>query len=120
MPSTLTSDEAATYTWYAVSLEHDPQASHGLSADTVAASEDGYDIVSVIHLADRRHWNLTCIPGHDRASATYIGYDHLAETLLATNSDTTISVIHPQGDWQLDVKVLPKAYTGWSASSYTD
>ena len=106
--STLTSDEAATYTWYAVSLEHDPKASHGLSADVVATDEHGHDIVSVIHVEDRRHWNLTCVPGHAAASATYIGYDHLAETLLATNSDTTISVIHPQGDWQLDVTVLEK------------
>lgn len=107
----LTSDEAATYTWYRLSLEHDPGASHGLSADTVATDGNGYDIVSVIHLEDRRHWNLTVRPGHDRPSATYVGVDQLAETLLATNSDTTISVISPNGDWQLDVEVLPPART---------
>lgn len=105
----LTSDEAATYTWYRLSLEHDPQASHGLSADVVATDEHGHDIVSVIHLEDRRHWNLTVRPGHDQASVAYVGVDHLAETLLATNSDTTISVISPNGDWQLDVEVLELA-----------
>jgi hypothetical protein len=119
MDTSLTSDEAATYTWYRLSLEHDPQATHGLSADTIGADENGYDIVSVIHLADRRHWNLHARPGHDKASTTYVSPDQLAETLLATNCDTTISVISGDLAWQLDVEILPKAYVGWSASSYT-
>lgn len=105
----LTSDEAATYTWYRLSLEHDPGASHGLSADVVGDDGHGHEIVSVIHIADRRHWNLTVRPGRSRTSLTYVGVGNLAETLLATNSDTTISVISPDGDWQLDVEVLPLA-----------
>jgi hypothetical protein len=133
---TITLDEAATYTWYRLSLEHDPAASHGLSADTVAATDNGEPIVSVIHVADRRHWNLTvtlpaddhdhsdpdpeewqCVPAWDKDDydwdnePKFVPAGQLAAELLAGPADGAVFRVtgSPVGDWLLTVSVLPPA-----------
>ena len=86
----LTLDQAAKLTWQLVSLEHNPLADHGLSADIVAETEDGEPIVSVIHIEDRRHWNLVIMtdldhknpPAAPRPCVTVKDYN-LADTLLS-------------------------------------
>lgn len=115
----LTLDQAADLTWQAVSLEHAPQARHRLSADIVATTEDGEPIVSVIHLDDRRHWNLVVLtldhlnpPGH-RHPPVEVGDVQDLPVALTTRTDiadgSQIRLLHPFGGWLLNVEVLPNA-----------
>lgn len=59
----ITPQQSATdQTWKLVSLEANPQAGHRLSADVVATTKEGYDVVSVINLDTREHWQLIVVP----------------------------------------------------------
>jgi hypothetical protein len=49
---------ATTQTWQQVSLEANPQAGHRLSADVVGTDDQGRDVISVINIDSREHWQL--------------------------------------------------------------
>lgn len=109
----LTNDQAAELTWQRLSLEHDPDAGHGLSADIVATCCDVHErpVISVIHIEDRRHWNLTVraelpVPGEiDR----FVGISDLVDALNGAFHHDYWLVIGPEGFWTVVVEVLESA-----------
>jgi hypothetical protein len=107
----LTNDQAAQLTWQRLSLEHDPSAVHGLSADIVATTDDGQPVISVIHIEDRRHWNLTVHVADIDDGMTVVTEGLLAEYLNDAQDGTTLYVVSPNTDsgWRLYVDVLELA-----------
>lgn len=107
-------DMAVTRTLNQLGLEHNTQIAHPLSADYVATCCDVHErpVLSVIHLDDRRHWNLTVRVGDTENGMTLVPEARLAECLYAAADGTTLSVISPDTDfhWQLTVEVLEPAH----------
>lgn len=110
MPTTrISSDDAATKTMERLASEHGGTAF--LSADIVATDGDGNPIVSVIHLEDRRHWNLVV-----RSELPQVGevtkvapVAKLPDALLTADDGDYIFVIGMQCSWTVTVQVLEPA-----------
>ena len=81
-----------------------------LSGDIVASTADGEPIVSVIHLDDRRHWNLTVATKGTWPTSVPVAISSLADALLGDLSDgVVLLVVTPAGAWQVRVEVLEPA-----------
>jgi hypothetical protein len=111
----ITLDQAANLTWERVSLEHDPRATHRLSADIVAYTDADEPIISVIHLDDRRHWNLIVFPDDpaDRdPNYQGIAVPNLAEALTSgvIADGTQLRMSSLKGAWLTLVHILPPAH----------
>jgi len=62
MSNLTTTESAVQQTLKQVSLELNPNAGHRLSADLIGNDEQGRDILSVINLDTREHWQLIVVP----------------------------------------------------------
>lgn len=104
-----TPDDAADATLAIVGSEFGGAAY--LSADHVATDDDGMPILSVIHLDDRRHWNLTvrtALPKAEDISQT-AGAGQLLDVLDKARDGEFVLVIGDRGWWTLTVEVLEPA-----------
>ena len=112
--------------WTAVRLPRRP-APEILSADIVAETELGEPIVSVIHIEDRRHWNLVVRVDDDHPSPCWppagqcvtVKDYNLADALMGTDptfptvADGTqlhvVNTVTAGADWLVLVEVLEPA-----------
>jgi hypothetical protein len=108
MPYTaLARDDAATLTFERLASE--VGGTTYLSADIVAYDNDDNPIVSVIHLDDRRHWNLTVRTGDPAGVARAILPGEMPDVLLAASDGDLILVLGDAGWWTLTVEILEPA-----------
>jgi hypothetical protein len=115
----LSMDDAAQLTWRQVSLEAVPDAAHRLSADIVATDENDQPIISVIHLDDRRHWNLTVGPatpepgsalrGRPGAVSVITWLPELPDVLGKAREGDLVVVMGEGGWWTVTVEILEPA-----------
>lgn len=107
----ISKDQAAQLTLARLASE-DGGAAY-LSGDLVATADDGSDILSIIHLDDRRHWNLTVrvcppFPPIESISQAWAAGD-LDRALGAAADGDVILIVAPEGAWTLTVDVLELA-----------
>ena len=105
----ITADEAADQTMERLGSEHDGPAY--LSADIPFSDDDNNPIVSVIHIDDRRHWNLTVRtePPAPGEIDEFVSISRLPDVLDTAGEGDFLLVIGPRGWWTLTVEILEPA-----------